>query len=163
MTSRAGLMLLARACCIQEPHKVFTLMIVKRERATDEKQVALLKIVLLGSPAELENPASDVCKFRAEVDQSRYTLTQYLERKYLRETDINCKLNDSALRCAPPCARFSRHDLQPCLQSPSSLTPRILLRLLLCLLSRRVIILDVQSNHTCYNVFCCFSVGMQGA
>jgi len=76
---------------------VFSLMVVKRDRATDEKQVALLKIVLLGSPSEKEDPSSEVCKFRPEVDQSRYTLCQYFERKYLRELDVDGKLYDSAL------------------------------------------------------------------
>ena len=82
---------------IQEPHKVLSLMIIKRDRATDEKEVALLKIVILGSPAELEDPSSEVCVFRPQVDQSRYTVSNYLQTRYLRETDVNCKLNDSGL------------------------------------------------------------------
>lgn len=61
---------------MQEPHKVLSLMIVKRDRATDEKLVALLKIVILGCPAEMEDPKSEVCKFREEMDQSRYTVMQ---------------------------------------------------------------------------------------
>ena len=86
---------------MQEPHKIFSLMIVKRDRRTNEEQTALLKIVLLGSPAEREDPSSEVCKFRVEDDQSRHTVTQYLERKYLKQTDVNMKLNDSALRFLP--------------------------------------------------------------
>lgn len=86
---------------MQEPHKVFSLMVVKRDRRTNEEQTVLLKIVLLGSPAEREDPSSEVCKFRVEDDQSRHTLTQYFERKYLRQTDVNMKLNDSALRYLP--------------------------------------------------------------
>jgi hypothetical protein len=86
---------------MQEPHKIFSLMIVKRDRRTSEEQTALLKIVLLGSPAEREDPSSEVCKFRVEDDQSRHTLTQYLERKYLKQTDVNMQLNDSALRFLP--------------------------------------------------------------
>ena len=82
---------------IQEPHRVFSLMIIKRERATDEKQVALLKILILGSPAELEDVSSEVCVFRPQIDQSRYTMSNYLQTKYLRETDVNCKLNDAGL------------------------------------------------------------------
>jgi hypothetical protein len=86
---------------MQEPHKIVSLMIVKRDRRTSEEQTALLKIVLLGSPAEREDPSSEVCKFRVEDDQSRHTLTQYLERKYLKQTDVNMQLNDSALRFLP--------------------------------------------------------------
>ncbi len=86
---------------MQEPHKIVSLMIVKRDRRTSEEQTALLKIVLLGSPAEREDPSSEVCKFRVQDDQSRHTLTQYLERKYLKQTDANMELNDSALRFLP--------------------------------------------------------------
>ena len=82
---------------MQEPHKLITLMLVKRERATDEKQVAMFKIVVLGSPAEKEDPKFEVCRFREEIDQSRHTLKQYLERKYLREIDTHGKLHESAL------------------------------------------------------------------
>lgn len=92
---------------MQEPHKVFSLMVVKRDRRTNEEQTALLKIVLLGSPAEREDPSSEVCKFKVQDDQSRHTLTQYFERKYLRQTDVNMKLNDSALRYLPNSVAFT--------------------------------------------------------
>ena len=83
---------------MQEPHKVLSLMIVKRDNGTQEKETALLKIVVLGAPAEKEDPKSEgSVKFTEDIDPSRYTLTQYFERKYLRETDVHLHLNDSSL------------------------------------------------------------------
>ncbi|KAJ1492718.1 hypothetical protein T484DRAFT_1770225, partial [Baffinella frigidus] len=59
--------------------------------------VGLIKVVVLGAPAEVEDSSTDATRFRKEHDVSRHTLSQFLERKHLRQTDPGWAPGDSAL------------------------------------------------------------------
>ena len=82
---------------IQEPHRVLTLVLSKRNRATDERQVGVVQLVVLGAEAEREDASTDATRFRKEHDVARHTLCQFLERKHLRQTDPGMVPTRSAL------------------------------------------------------------------
>lgn len=68
---------------VAQPHYVLSLMISKRDRATDEMQTALFKLCIVGSPAEVEDdenpdPKSGV-KFKRVDNLSISNIQNYLD------------------------------------------------------------------------------------
>ena len=86
---------------VAEPHYLLSLMITKRDRSTDETQMALFKLCIIGSGAELEDeanpdPKSGV-KFKVVKNTSSIHVEEFIEKVYIRESNVDMSLPPSCL------------------------------------------------------------------